>query len=59
MSLYNLMLSQEIKKDLRDFSAGFNLKMSDVVRMAITEFIENHKNDVVNENGEFVKGANA
>lgn len=56
MELYNLMLPPELKKKLKLFSDEFNLKMSEVVRRAIIEFTENHKNDTIDEEGEFVKG---
>jgi hypothetical protein len=57
MELYNLMLPPELKKDLKSFAAGFNLRMSEVVRRAIIAFINEHKNDTINEEGEFVKNA--
>jgi predicted transcriptional regulator len=59
MSLYNLVLSDELRSNLKNFAAEFNLNMSEVVRMAIIEFIKNHKSDIINENGEFVKGDKA
>jgi lipopolysaccharide biosynthesis regulator YciM len=55
MELYNLLLSTESKKKLKDFSSGVNLKMSEVVRRAIDEFIENHKEDTITADGEFTK----